>query len=571
MEKSLQKEKRSRSVRIIIFIYTLALIGMLSLIVVINFTKEKPVNYNTQETYQNITAFWTLDKEGTKPVDVRLLGDYMDPESGVMSIYYRIPELSVDTSFLYRSKDVYTRVLVGEDVLYETSVYDSPLYNESPGNLWNIVGVSSDYSGQLLEIEITMVYDTDAITVDSLYLGDKADVMLGLFSKHKVGILTSFLLLLLGIVLVVMDFMPTYVHVKKRYGLWWVGFYAFMMGYWSFIETNVAQFFADDMRILQLIDNMLMMFSTLPLVMYVDVRLGILKNRLMRVFCFLTALYGVVCVAVQYSGVTDMHSMLAPSSIFMLTTDIGMCVWLISKTIKVRKDRQALLDCALITFGILFRSTCSVIETISTLQMDKLDRAELIRFGMLVLCICFAIAGQLDTYRIIGQGMKYELISHLAYSDGLTGLGNRTAYLEELDTYKNGDKRFSKLGIIYLDVNDLKQLNDSKGHEYGDRLLQTAAKIISDSFGTYGNAYRVGGDEFCVLMSGIVIEENYKSAVAVFEKLIDEANKEEKEFTVRIAHGFAFCEDALENRMEEAIAKADKEMYRNKEELKGMA
>ena len=157
-----------------------------------------------------------------------------------------------------------------EKIIYETSVYESRFYNRSPGNLWNVLNINSKYSGKCLELQISMVYDTKAITVDSLLLGDKADIILGLFAENMFGIIVSLLLILLGVVLIVVDCLPSYGRSKKHHGLWWVGVYAFLTGVWSLIETNVVQFCVEDMRILQLIDNMIMMIDTIPLFLYLN-------------------------------------------------------------------------------------------------------------------------------------------------------------------------------------------------------------------------------------------------------------------------------------------------------------
>ena len=86
---------------------------------------------------------------------------------------------------VYRSKDVYTRVLAEDKQIYETTVYESRFYNRSPGNLWNMVTIAAEYSSKCLEIQIMMVYDTSAITVDSLYLGDKGDIFVTVSAQQS--------------------------------------------------------------------------------------------------------------------------------------------------------------------------------------------------------------------------------------------------------------------------------------------------------------------------------------------------------------------------------------------------
>lgn len=547
----------------------LSLLGMLSIIVAICISRKEPTQEINKETYKDITAEWTLDMEGTQLVDVKKLGEYMDAESGVMSMYYQLPEMDKDVSLVYRSKDVYTRVLIDGEVLFETAVYESKFYNKSPGNLWNVLNINSKYSGKCLELQIIMVYDTDAIMVDPLLMGDKADIILGLFADNMFGIVVSLLLILLGVVLIVVDFLPSYGRSKKHHGLWWIGIYAFMTGIWSLIETNIVQFCVKDMRILQLIDNMIMMLDTMPLILYLNSEYKILKNRLIQVLAYIGTGYILLCVAIQYGGTKDLHHMLNGALYIMIITDIAMCIWLICRFFKLKKEKKPVLNCFLMFLGLSSCCFCSIFETVRSLRVDRMDRAALIRVGMLVLCICFAVGSQIDTYKIVEQGLKYDLISKLAYSDGLTGLGNRTAYLEQMDEYENNAKEILQLGIVYLDVNNLKMINDSQGHEIGDELIRGAAKIIEDSFGTFGKSYRIGGDEFCVLLIGADLQEKYERGLSIFQQLIDEANKAGTyTCNVQIAHGFAICNEITKEKIEEAIAIADSEMYQNKTELK---
>lgn len=551
------------------FLYILGLLGMLSIIAFVVINREKPEETIKEETYQNITADWTLDKEGTQPVDVKKLGEYIDTETGILSMYYQLPEMTSDISLVYRSKDVYTSVLIDEEVIYKTSVYDSKLYNKSPGNLWNILNINSKYSGKCLELQITMVYDSNAVTVDSLLLGDKADIILGLFADNLFGIIISLLLILLGIVLVVVDCLPSYGRSKKHHGLWWVGIYAFLTGVWSLTETNMVQFCVDDMRILQLINNMLMMLTTMPLILYLNTEYDILKNKVMQVLAYISTGYILLSVAVQYQGEKDLHHMLNWSLYILVVTDFVMCIWSVFKFFELKKAKKPVFNCFFVFTGLACCCSCTVVETVRSLRVDRMDRAGLIRIGMLVLCACFAIGSQIDTYKIVEQGLKYDLISRLAYSDGLTGLGNRTAYLEQLEEYGNNPREIAQLGIVYLDVNNLKMVNDNQGHEIGDELIKGAAKIIEDSFGKFGKSYRIGGDEFCVLMTGIDTKAKYEEGVSIFQQLIDEANKVKLFMCgIQIAHGFTVCREITREGIEESIAVADSAMYQNKTELK---
>lgn len=81
---------------IISILYAIGLLGMFAILVLIFMTKEEPANQMQNAGYEDISESWTLDKNGQKSVDVRMLGKYMDAESGVLSIYYQLPQLQSD-------------------------------------------------------------------------------------------------------------------------------------------------------------------------------------------------------------------------------------------------------------------------------------------------------------------------------------------------------------------------------------------------------------------------------------------------------------------------------------------
>ncbi|WP_243270033.1 GGDEF domain-containing protein [Thermanaerosceptrum fracticalcis] len=85
---------------------------------------------------------------------------------------------------------------------------------------------------------------------------------------------------------------------------------------------------------------------------------------------------------------------------------------------------------------------------------------------------------------------------YLSLHDALTGLYNRAYFQEIMRTLEKGP--IQPVGMIICDVDGLKLINDTLGHEIGDSLLITTAEIISTALGTQGIAARIGGDEFAI-------------------------------------------------------------------------
>ena len=162
-------------------------------------------------------------------------------------------------------------------------------------------------------------------------------------------------------------------------------------------------------------------------------------------------------------------------------------------------------------------------------------------------------------------------INKQAYTDAATDVGNKAAYhdavqrIDKMSQHANGD-----YAIFVMDINYLKMYNDKYGHEFGDMLISDASTIIKKVFGDY-NIYRIGGDEFAVLINA--------PEDGLCEKLVKEFRAEQELFNrnakhyelgVRIAIGYA-VNSADDNDYADVFKRADKQMYIDKQEIKKTA
>jgi diguanylate cyclase (GGDEF)-like protein/PAS domain S-box-containing protein len=95
-------------------------------------------------------------------------------------------------------------------------------------------------------------------------------------------------------------------------------------------------------------------------------------------------------------------------------------------------------------------------------------------------------------------------IHHLAYFDALTGLPNRGAFLDRLNQAISFARRQSHIvGLVFLDLDDFKDINDSLGHDFGDKLLRQVANRLATVMRESDTLARLGGDEFVVVLSSV--------------------------------------------------------------------
>ena len=124
-----------------------------------------------------------------------------------------------------------------------------------------------------------------------------------------------------------------------------------------------------------------------------------------------------------------------------------------------------------------------------------------------------------------------------------------------------------KAKIVIFDLNNLKQCNDTMGHAAGDTYIKNAAEIILHVFGNCGNCYRIGGDEFCVVI--------YGNDPSDMEELFRQMKQEQDEFNaknaipqIQIAYGYAEFDPETDRDIEDTRSRADDKMYQKKREIK---
>ena len=155
------------------------------------------------------------------------------------------------------------------------------------------------------------------------------------------------------------------------------------------------------------------------------------------------------------------------------------------------------------------------------------------------------------------KGVELKL-RNVSTHDALTGLYNRAFFDEELERLAR-DRRFP-ISIVMADVNGLKAVNDTLGHEAGDNLIRLAARIILRVFRAGDIVARIGGDEFVVLLPG--------TATTVAEEIVERimACPEIIDGQVSIAFGIASAKN--KDQLEKALKLSDKRMYQGKSDQK---
>ena len=193
--------------------------------------------------------------------------------------------------------------------------------------------------------------------------------------------------------------------------------------------------------------------------------------------------------------------------------------------------------------------------------------SQVCHFALVAVAVILAV-GIFATDR--GVIRKMNKLEDRAYQDTLTGLQNRTAYYEYNDVLnKKEDAGNADFSILMIDVNYLKKMNDTYGHEQGNLYLQGAADLIRKVFGEE-HVYRIGGDEFVVILEGEA-QADAEQKIDAFKDEIARLQADESLQPwekISAAVGIAKYEKGRDASTEEVLRRADEAMYRAKIAMK---
>ena len=150
-----------------------------------------------------------------------------------------------------------------------------------------------------------------------------------------------------------------------------------------------------------------------------------------------------------------------------------------------------------------------------------------------------------------------RLMVEASYTDAMTGVANRNAYTRDLEAFdKRNDHAGMKAGVIFLDLNGLKRINDELGHREGDKVITALAENLSLFFRKQ-EIYRTGGDEFVIVCIGIPER-------LFLDRMTQSLRYLQRQTNLSVSVGHSFSNDLSRLTLRQIIARADEMMYTEK-------
>lgn len=479
-------------------------------------------------------------------------------------------DLGEGKSLCFRTKNIIYQVYVDGALRYEPIVRESSVYNRSLGTRWNFVPLYAADAGASVEIRFQTVYGNARACIDHLTIGSAAGEVTGIFTGKTVAFSTCLLLLFAGLLLIVAD-IPANLQKDKNHELLYLGLFAISIALWCLAETNLLQFYTDDSRLLQTLSCSSLMLIPIPLVLYLDASFGFRKKWVKQAMCVCSVAEFFLCVILHFTGILDFHETLTLTHVLLAVSAVLLLYTIVKNAFTARESNVRNIYKAIRTVGLMSICFATGIDIVRYYRAHNSDSAMFVRIGLLLFILCYGSASLERMVNAVKLGMQAEFVSQLAYRDGLTGVGNRTAFQEWLEELEGKKREYPGIAIMMFDVNDLKYVNDHLGHQRGDDLIVGSADIIRSALEAMeGSCFRIGGDEFAGVLIGEKVEERCEKVLVLFRDAMECYNAMPgQSIRISIAGGYAVYDASQEDEiLMDVYQQADVRMYENKKQIK---
>ncbi len=499
--------------------------------------------------YQRLNTQWTQNGQviDELPIDLLTPANQEITISNVLSNDFYEPQL-----LLIRSSLQNLEVRLDGTLIY--SHYHDPIgAMNTYASVWHIVPLPAESDGSILSITTVSPYPSMSGRFNQIIYGSEGEINHYLLTTYGFRLIVGLIVMAIGVLLVFINMMA-FRRFSESATL--LGISVFFLGSWITAESRLLQFFIGDTLFIGSLAYLSLGFLPLAVAIYVKKYLLTNHKKYYQFYIDLVIFNLFFIFITHATGWLDYFESIIFTHVILITGIILTSLFIaIDLRSKLRNNKDVL--------GVLiFFLIIGVLELINFLfgDFDYISIFATIGIGILMVYILVRYIKSILSK--IKQGYEKDIYHKLAYLDPLTKLYNRLAFNERLEEIFHNQDELNKLMLIYFDMDDLKKINDENGHLEGDQALIDVSQRLQHCYQSYGDVYRIGGDEF-VFIGTQLPKEAYIPINDSFDKFMMESNHTSR-YRLRISYGVTFFDPNLDRDPKDILSRADHEMYRHK-------
>lgn len=476
-------------------------------------------------------------------------------DDGTQQYTFACGSNSMDYYLLFYTNHQEVHVYADNELIYKRGRADT-IFGHTSGAVWNMM----NFPGNTKEIVITIkaIYSSGEDNLHTFYKGSGVGILRQLVQDSVFAMGVSLLLVIIGICMAIYWlFLCRKTRVAME--LLYIGFSAILIGTWSFTEEKPVMLLFDNRVYASYITYVLLMLIGVTFMLFLKHYI-VKEGRYLHKFLAAFAIGGMsLMMILQCLDIADFKETVWIVHIVLVCDLLYFLLGILNKLKDRRHKKQVGLNMA----GLIVLAAAVGLELYA--YYARLSNMQIFgMFGLLAYIIILGMEAASEASEKIAEMRKAEIYKELAEKDMLTKCYNRNAYSEDIQKKFHGDNIF----VVMFDLNNLKTCNDTLGYMEGDRYLTDSADVIKKIFQDYGKVYRIGGDEFCIIMEDTSEDE----ICALIRKLMQEEeayNGQSQRIHMQIASGYARYDAEKDADLDKTRSRADELMYENKRQLKG--
>ncbi|MDX9939080.1 MAG: GGDEF domain-containing protein [Sphaerochaetaceae bacterium] len=440
---------------------------------------------------------WTLSIDGeeidtdfTLPTVLR----NRDTEGKVVTLSRLIPEeVPHMNSLLVRLSQRTARIAVDGKTVY---TYDGNLEGRRikiPGYINHFAWLPDDAAGKMLTISSISHSSRTSGVFHEVFLGSRVSQLGALFRYDGFSLVVGILILMTAFVVAFLALMLFRRLEVFQSALAFAGI-EFCAALWIIGGSMSTQLFLHNQLILLVAGVVAMFLLPVFLTWFVSSMYHLPQSRVLGRLVLIFPLAFIIVSVMQLLRMTTYYSILTPGAIALFV----YLLVLISCSFKALWGGNRAIKDFLVAIGCLFASVLGELILLFLPFMTLLN-ALVLNLGIIAFGTVLLRQMVLLVMQFVEKKGRDEYLETLVHMDGLTGLANRRAFDERMETLRSAEELDHSVGLVIFDVNDLKKLNDEQGHSAGDALLKEVADGLAMQFKGIGQVYRIGGDEFAMI------------------------------------------------------------------------
>ncbi len=517
------------------------------------FTSVRVMRFSeTQETTVRKLTDWKVSSSGQKDENGNYISTY--------TIKVPLIHNSSETMMFYTThSDV--SVYVEKEKIYTVSTnLSEKTFQAVRPDRWNQFSVEKAYEGKQLQVVLKTSYKSVAEQAPLFLLGNELDIVIRELKAALLSMFLAFAVFACGIAMCIY-YVVSGKSRLKNYRTIYLGIFSAFIGFWFLINIPIVQFLFGNYMMLEYISYLIFGMLPIPFILFEKQIIAQRFGWLLSLIAVYIMLVQTGRVVLQMTGYMDLkESQTIIHVVILLSIAMFILVGVVNMYVN-RGSEKGLISRVNVIFLLVIAAGSGIDILTYYICPQRGKEFNCSKFALLLYIVSLVYTTMKEAEELVQKAQDAE---RLAYTDELTGLNNRTAYneaVEKIDLTKGVHT------VFMCDLNNLKKCNDTMGHHWGDTYIKISAGIIQESFADIGRAYRIGGDEFCII-SDVDDPEQIQAAYDKLVYRVEEYNTGTLVIEIGIAVGYARYDANIDKNLEDTRIRADQFMYLNKEMIK---